>query len=160
MPSAYARGVQAVTAGQQAPTPAQTGADPQAAPPSVESMGVSFDRIKRELRQRPPSTAEGLLKLDYYVEVMALAPQIELFTPEQWSMGPAPGGPPTHWDMVNDVFTRPEFRSASVPIGSIAIMGLVKLAQWQARVDKRRKAEEERRKRNDELRKTYPVIVK
>ena len=42
--------------------------------PSVESLGVSFDRIKRQMGQQPASTTQTSLKLDYYVDVVGVAP--------------------------------------------------------------------------------------
>ncbi len=130
-----------------------------AKPPPVEALGVSFDRIKRELGERPPSPAIAPLKLDYYVEVIGWAPQIQLFTPEELRAGPVPGGPPTHWEMVDQVFTKPEFKAPAVPISSLAIMGIAKLVQWQANQVKKRRAEEARQKELDELRKKYPDLV-
>jgi hypothetical protein len=130
------------------------------APPTVESLGVSFDRIKRELRVVPASTTKTPLKLDYYVEVLGIAPAIQLFTPEELRGGPVPGGAPTHAEMLREVWTKPEFKSPSVPISSIAIMGIMKLAHWQAEQAKKRKADAERRAREEELKRKYPDIVK
>lgn len=129
-------------------------------PASVESLGVSFDRIKRELRVVPASTAKTPLKLDYYVEVLGIAPPIQLFTPEELRAGPVPGGAPTHWEMVRELWTKPEFKAPSVPISSIAIMGIMKLAHWQAGQAKKRRAEAERKARDEELKRKYPDIVK
>jgi hypothetical protein len=128
--------------------------------PSVESLGVSVDRIKRELRMVPASEAKSPLKLEYYVEVLGIAPEIQLFTPEELRAGPVPGGAPTHWEMVRELWTRPEFKSPSVPIGSLAILGIMKLAQWQTEQAKKRKAEAERKARDEELKRKYPDIVK
>ena len=137
------------------PPPAAAAGPPA---PSLEAMGISFERVKRELGDRAPSTNETPLKLNYYVEVTALAPRIVLFTPQELTAGPVPGGPPTHWEMVAHV-TRPEFRSPSVPISSLAIMAVAKLVQWEADRLKRKKAEEELRKRNEELRKKFPELI-
>jgi hypothetical protein len=126
--------------------------------PSLEAMGLSFQRIKRELGDRAPSTNATPLKLNYYVEVTALAPPIELFTPQELAAGPVPGGPPTHWEMVAHV-TRPEFRSPSVPISSLAIMAIAKLVQREVDRQKREKAEAALRLRQEELRRMYPDLV-
>jgi hypothetical protein len=134
-------------------------AGPVRATPSIESLGVSFERIKRELGEKPPSSHRTPLKLDFYVEVTAFAPRIQLFTPEELRAGPVPGGPPTHWEMVDTLWTKPEFRAPAVPISSLAIMGIAKLIQWQAQQAKKRKAEEERQRNLEELRKLYPDIV-
>lgn len=138
-------------------SPPKTSA-PQTALPSVESLGVSFDRIKRELRELPPSSGATPLKVDYHVEVMGIAPPIQLFTPAELAAGPVPNAPPTHWDMV-DLWTKPEFKAPAVPISSLAIMGLAKLIQWQADQAKRRKAEEDRRRELEELRQKFPDLV-
>ena len=143
--------------------PSPTPGPPRAAaagppPPSLEAMGISFERVKRELGDRAPSTNETPLKLNYYVEVTALAPRIVLFTPQELTAGPVPGGPPTHWEMVAHV-TKPEFRAPSVPISSLAFMAVAKLVQWEADRQKRKKAEEELRLRNEELRRRFPELI-
>jgi len=135
---------------------------PQPPPGSVEALGVSFERIKRGLRLQAPSAASAAspLKLDYYVEVMAPAPEIRIFTPaDLMALGPVPGAPPTHREMIRDLWTKPEFKGQSMPIGSLAIMGIMKLAQWQAEQIKQRKKEEARRKETEELRKKYPDLI-
>ncbi len=156
-----------MAAAQQSPLPPdQTRTPPPPPPPpppgqtlpSVESLGVSFDRIKRELRESAPSTSPTPLRLDFHVEVMALAPPIQLFTPAELAAGPVPGAPPTHWDMV-DLWTKPEFKAPAVPISSLAIMGIAKLVRWQAEQARKRKAEEDRQRELEELRKKYPDIV-
>ena len=107
--------------------------------PSVESLGMSFDRIKRELRILPPSTAKSAIKLEYYVEVQGLMPPLPLFRPGELTTGPVPYGAPTHWDMMDHV-TPLAFKTGTVPISSLAIMGIAKLIQWEAQ-----RAREERR---------------
>ncbi|MDO8836575.1 MAG: hypothetical protein Q7V01_13320 [Vicinamibacterales bacterium] len=144
---------------------AQPGAPPQrqaaASQPTVETLGVS-DRIRRQLRVEPDRGPgdRGPLKLDFYVEVQGIAPPIQLFTPEDFRLtGPVPGAPPTHREMVRELWTKPEFKGQSVPLSSLAILGIMKLAQWQAEEAKRRKAEAERKKRDDELKAKYPDLV-
>ena len=85
--------------------------------PSVESLGISFDRIKRELRILPPSTAKTPLKLEYYVEVQGLMPPLPLFRPGELTTGPVPYGAPTHSDMMDHV-TPLAFKSPSIPVSS------------------------------------------
>jgi hypothetical protein len=140
-----------------ASTPPQAAVSGQPGP-SLEAMGISFQRIKRELGDRAPSTNATPLKLNYYVEVTAVAPPILLFSPQELAPGPVPGGAPTHWDMVAQV-TRPEFRAGSVPISSLAIMAVAKQRQWEADRQKRWKAEEALRLRKEELRKRFPDLV-
>jgi hypothetical protein len=71
------------------------GAKPQAQAAQVEpqtkgaplggdfpAMGVSLDRIRRLLRETPPtklSATSSLLKLEYHIEVVGKAPRIEFF---------------------------------------------------------------------------------
>jgi hypothetical protein len=149
-------------AGQQqasaAPSQAAKPPDPATPPPSVESLGLSLARIKRELGDRPATENKDGLKLDFYVEVFAFAPPIPIFQPGELTTGPVPWGPPTHADFLKHV-TPEAFRSPAVPISSIAIMGIAYLMKQEADRQKRRKAEEEIKKRNDELRKKYPYLV-
>lgn len=126
-------------------------------PPSVEALGMSFERIKRELRVLPPSTAKSPLKVEYYVEVQGLMPQLPLFRPGELTTGPVPFGAPTHQDMMDHV-TPLAFKSGTVPVSSLAIMGIVKLLQWEAqrareeRLAKKRQAEiDEERERQRRL---------
>ena len=154
----------AAAAAQQAPQPpaSQAAAEPQPSPasgPSVEALGLSFTRIKRELGERPPSKNKTPLKLEFYVEVMGIAPAIQLFTPEELAPGPVSGGPPTHWEMVNTLWTKPEFRAPAVPISSLAIWGISKIVKYEVEQAKKRKAEAERRLRDEELKRKYPDIV-
>jgi hypothetical protein len=128
--------------------------------PTLEAMGVSFERIKRELRIVPATKNQTPLKLDYYVEVQGFAPALPLFTPEELRAGPVPGGPPTHWEMVRELWTKPEFKGQAVPISSLVILGVMKVAQWQADRIKREKAEAALRLRQEELKAKYPDIVK
>ena len=131
--------------------------------PSVESMGMSFDRIKRELRILPPSTAKSAIKLEYYVEVQGLMPPLPLFRPGELTTGPVPYGAPTHWDMMDHV-TPLAFKTGTVPISSLAIMGIAKLIQWEAqrareeRLAKKRQAEiDEERERQRRLKESLVV---
>lgn len=113
----------------------------QQAPPSIDSLGMSFARIKRELRTLPPSTAQTPLKLEYYVEVQGIAPPIPIFRPGELTTGPVPFGAPTHADMMDHV-TPIYFKSPTIPISGIVIMGLAKLIEWEAaraREDRREK---------------------
>jgi len=117
-------------------------------PPSFEALGVSFDRIKRELRLSPPSAAITPLKLEFYVEVQGTAPPILLFQPGELATGPVPYGAPTHSDVL-ELFTPIEFRSPSMPLSTIAIMGIQKLLAWETNRAREKRAEEARQKRNE-----------
>jgi hypothetical protein len=149
------------TPGTSTPQSAATGV------PDVAALGLSFDRIKRLLADRAPSETKSTLKLNYYVEVVALAPRIQLFTREDLApRGVVPWGAPTHADIVR-ILTPVEFRAPTVPIGSLAVLGILKLVEWETARMKRQKAEDERAKRNEDERKrqkalegTSAIIVK
>jgi hypothetical protein len=128
------------SATQTQPPPAR--ADSGQAVPSIDSLGLSFARIKRELRMLPPSTVKTPLKLEYYVEVQGLMPPLPIFRPGELTTGPVPYGAPTHSDMMDHV-TPEAFKSGTVPVSGLAIMGIVKLIQWEAQ-----RAREERRERD------------
>ena len=49
--------------------------------PSVESLGVSFERIKRQMGEKAATKDQTGLKLEFYVEVVAEAPPFQLFAP-------------------------------------------------------------------------------
>jgi hypothetical protein len=125
--------------------------------PSIDSLGLSFARIKRELRMLPPSTVKTPLKLEYYVEVQGLMPPLPIFRPGELTTGPVPYGAPTHSDMMDHV-TPEAFKSGTVPVSGLAIMGIAKLIQWEAqrareeRLAKKRQAEiDEERERQRRL---------
>jgi len=63
---------------QQATNP-QPQAQPPPAEPSIQSLGVSLDRIRRQLRETPPARTSSPLKLEYHVEVVGTAPKLKLF---------------------------------------------------------------------------------
>jgi len=117
-------------------------------PPDFDALGVSFDRIKRELRLSPPSTVKTPLKLEFYVEVHGTAPPILLFKPGELTTGPVPYGAPTHSDVL-ELFTPIEFRSPSMPLSTIAIWGIQKLLAWEVNRERERRAEEALQKRNE-----------
>jgi hypothetical protein len=154
----------------QSPAPASAPLTPpqvpatQAAPsskdvPDINALGVSFDRIKQLLGEKKPTDDKNGLKLNYYVEVVALAPRLQLFTREELAPGGGvvPWGAPTHADIVN-MLTPIEFRSPRVDVSSLAILGIMKLAQWEAERMKRYKAEEARRKQNEEERRRQKAL--
>jgi hypothetical protein len=99
-------------------------------------MGVSLERIRRQLVQesRETITADGL-KLDVRVDVFGAAPPID-FIPDEFNLtfGPVPGSAPTHREHIEHVTPR-EFRSPAVPIYGLAVWAAQKLA------DRSKKAE-------------------
>jgi hypothetical protein len=133
------------------------------AAPSIESLGISFARIKRELRILPPSTAKTPLKLEYYVEVQGVMPPLPIFRPGELTTGPVPYGAPTHSDMMDHV-TPLAFKSPAIPVSAIAIMGIQMLLQWEVnrareeRLAKKRQAEiDEERERQRRLKESLVV---
>jgi hypothetical protein len=130
------------TAAAQPPPQTEQGARVQAVP-SVEALGMSFARIKRELRVLPPSTSRTPLKLEYYVEVQGIAPPIPIFRPGELTTGPIPYGAPTHSDMMDHV-TPEAFKAGTVPVSGLAIMGIVKLLEWEAQRAREERLEKQR----------------
>ncbi len=113
---------------------------------NYDLLSASLVRLRRELAEQPPSKAYTPLKLDFYVEVTAEAPTIMLFTPKDLAAaGPVPWGAPTHQDML-DVMTPQEFRSPTIPIGSMVLYGIKQLIQWEAEKAKRQREAEQRKK--------------
>jgi hypothetical protein len=60
---------------QQAPQSASQ-VKPASTEPQVQDIGVSLDRIRRKLREIPPTMNVSRLKLDYHVDVIGRAPRI------------------------------------------------------------------------------------
>ena len=137
------QGAPAETSPRQARPVTDPGAPDQALP-SFESLGLSFARIKRELRTLPPSTARTPLKLEYYVEVQGVMPALPLFRPDELTTGPIPYGAPTHADMLDHV-TPLAFKAPAIPVSSLAIMGIVKLVQWEAQRAREERLAKQRR---------------
>jgi hypothetical protein len=96
----------------------------------VSKMGVSLDRIRRELTpaSRETVSANGL-KLNVRVDVFGQAPPIELFSKDfSLTYGPVPHSAPTHREHIEFV-TPQEFRAPAVPIYGLAIWAAQKLAE-------------------------------
>jgi len=120
---------------------------------NVESLGVSFDRIKRILGDRKPTADKNGLNLNYFVEVTAEAPPIQIFTKQDVApTGPIPFGAPTHADIV-DRLTPAEFKGGMVPVSALVILGLQKYFEAEANRAKREKMDADRKKQDDEERK-------
>jgi hypothetical protein len=145
--------------------PKKPGEESPAAKPeaSVAAMGISLERIRSRLAPPAPATAPGQtpLKLDYYVEVLGAAPEIELFTTADLDLGqPVPGSAITHAEMLRDqVYHGPEWRSYGAPVFSMAIVGAVKLTKWQIGQIKKHRAEEARKKRKAEEQRLSPELA-
>ena len=94
------------------------------ADPGIDStkLGVSLDRIQRELDDHASTPADGgaPLRLNVRVDVLGQAPAIEIFRGFNLKSGPVPRGGPTHTDML-DMLTPQEFSSPVVPFEAIAL---------------------------------------
>jgi hypothetical protein len=104
---------------------AQPPAPQNSTPVDPEKLPVSLGRIRLKLSaadDRKPG-----LKIERMIEVVGVAPPIELWTPaESASMisGPSPFGPPTQKEIL-DITTPQEFKSQPID--------LTALLQWLAR---------------------------
>lgn len=83
-------------------------------------LGVSLDRIRRELRQADSAedAGDGPLKLAFTVEVYGTAPKIDLLRDFPLT-GPVPYGAPTHREVL-EFLTPQEFRSPVIPFSAVA----------------------------------------
>ena len=94
----------------------------------ASKLGVSLDRIRRELNQAQASEQQGdALRLDFHVQVIGRAPRIDLL--EGFDLdGPAVYGGPTHREVI-DFLTPQAFKSPTVPISSVVYWAAQQL--WQ-----------------------------
>ena len=110
----------------------------------VSKMGIDLSRIKRELAQsQPPDTPDDPLRLKFVVEVVGIAPKIDLL--EGFSVeGAVPYGPPTHQEVL-DQLTPQEYRSPVIPFYSLAVLAAQKLYQYNKKKQCEAEVEEYRR---------------
>lgn len=96
---------------------AQTPAD---APPAVEEIPISFDRVRRQLdRALQAPNAGRMLRLNDYVTVYARLPALDLIENTfDLSQGPIPHGAPTRIEMLNAMTPR-EWRSQGVNLANV-----------------------------------------
>ena len=126
----------------QTPQTAQPAAPETTSSPAVDpaKMGVSLERIKRELAQAEAAAAApdgNPLKFSFTVEVVGQAPRINFL--EGFSVtGAVPYGSPTHREVL-DVLTPKEFRSPVIPFSAMAFWAAQQL--WQK--SKKTRCEEE-----------------
>ena len=97
-------------------------------------MGVSMERIRRELvvEQYREVRSGTPLKLEYRVDVIGQAPRIDFFTNFPLDVGPVPNSAPSHSEFLQMV-TPQQFRSPPFPISSLAIWAAQKLAEKSAK---------------------------
>lgn len=121
--------------------PAESGADKPAARDTIDpaKLGISLDRIRRELRQAQESEQQGddPLRLRFTVEVFGKAPEIDLLG-DFPLVGPVPYGAPTHQEVL-EFLTPKEFRSPALPISAITYWA----AQQLMNRSRRQRCEEE-----------------
>ena len=85
----------------------------------VMKMPVNIERVKRTLAALPDTNAgRSLLKLNYYLEVYARAPQLNLLQGFDLDTGPVPFGGPSHADM-RALWTPEEFSAPVADLGAL-----------------------------------------
>jgi hypothetical protein len=104
-----------------APDPPPAEATQEAPPPAVDAakLGVSLDRIRLQLATKPATKSSGL-KIQETIEVVGVAPKIELWNPEtaKLATGPVPWGAPTHRDFI-DLVTPKEFKNYPMDMNAL-----------------------------------------
>jgi len=119
-----------------APDPPAAEAAQEAPAPAVDpaKLGVSLERIRIQLAV--PAAKTSGLKIQETIEVVGVAPKIELWNPEtaKLATGPVPWGAPTHRDFI-DLVTPKEFKTYPMDLNA--------LVQWlmQHLADKTAKGE-------------------
>ena len=84
-----------------------------------EKLPVDIGRIRLQLAD--PSNRKPVLKIQQIIEVVGVAPPIELWKPEQQKQllsGPAPWGPPTQKDIL-DITTPQEFKNYPMDLNAL-----------------------------------------
>jgi hypothetical protein len=90
-------------------------------------IGVSLDRIKRELKQAEiTEVSNDGRKVEFRVQVYGQAPRIDFFTNFPLDVGPVPYGGPTHREVV-EFLTPKEYRGQTFPILGLAVLAAQKL---------------------------------
>jgi hypothetical protein len=116
--------------------PADT-ASPATEPPiDPAKLPVSLGRIRLQLAEKPATKTSGL-KIQQTIEVVGVAPKIELWNPEtaKLATGPVPWGAPTHKDFI-DLVTPQEFKNYPMDLNALVQWLLQHLADKTAKSDK------------------------
>jgi hypothetical protein len=104
-----------------APDPPPAEATQEAPAPVVDpaKLGVSLERIRIQLATKPAAKSSGL-KIQETIEVVGVAPKIELWNPAtaKLATGPVPWGAPTHRDFI-DLVTPKEFKSYPMDMNAL-----------------------------------------
>ena len=107
------------------PPPAREAVSPL---PSPEALGISLDRVRRELRELPPVTT-NLLRYDFHVDVYGTTPPVDFFKDFDLSpYGPVRYGGMTHAEFLN-VVTPQAYRAPSGDLISLAVWAASQLAR-------------------------------
>jgi hypothetical protein len=96
--------------------------------PTPDQLGVSFERIKRELRETPPSPKKSsVLHLEFHVEVYGKAPKIDLLANVDLRPdGAVRYGGMTHREFL-DVVTPQAFKSPPADLLSLFTLAIQQL---------------------------------
>ena len=109
----------------------------QEAPPVVDpaKLGVSLERIRIQLAAKPATKTSGL-KIQETIEVVGVAPKIELWNPAtaKLATGPVPWGAPTHRDFI-DLVTPKEFKTYPMDMNALVQWLLQHLADKTGKVE-------------------------
>jgi len=87
----------------------------------AEKLPVSLDRIRMKLAEPAPKTPA--LKIQTIIEVVGVAPPLELWTPEEGATlirGPAPWAAPTQKDIL-DLVTPQEFKRYPMDLNALML---------------------------------------
>lgn len=133
--------VHATSAGAQTPAakPADTAtavADtPSEAPVDPTTSGVSLRRIRLELAIKPETKTSGL-KIQEAIQVVGVAPKIQLWDPEtaKLATGPVPWGAPTHKDFI-DLNTPQEFKNYPMDLNALMMWLMQHLGDKTAKAE-------------------------
>ena len=89
------------------------------APVDPAKLGVSLERIRIQLAAKPATKSSGL-KIQETIEVVGVAPKIELWNPDtaKLATGPVPWGAPTHRDFI-DLVTPKEFKTYPMDMNAL-----------------------------------------
>ena len=127
----HASGVSAQTA---AADPS-TDTKPAAAAVDIDpaKLPVSLQHIRLQLAVKPETKTSGL-KIHETIEVVGVAPKIELWDKEtaKLATGPVPWGAPTHRDFI-DLVTPQEFKNYPIDINALMQWLMQKLAEKTAK---------------------------
>ena len=109
----------AAAAAQEVPGARAAAREPGAEAPAASALPVSLERIKRRMAAvREAGNGRKLLNLNYYVDVYARAPSIELFRDFDPDGEAVSYGSPTHLEMLEAVTPR-EWRPRAVSTGNL-----------------------------------------